>query len=171
MSFTHTLTHDWQQPLPVLRRRLAMQGFTGVPDADLPAMALWLRFSPAVCLVGVTIGTMLTSPVIIGVLLAMSLVGAVVSYAVPDLLYNYLIQPRTKGPRLPRRRAPSRFACWVATFWLTAILIAFVTGYNTIGYVLGVAMAVVAALMTFGHYCVASHLWRKLFGWPATERA
>ncbi len=153
-----------------LRYRLAMQGFTDVADEDLPGVALGLRLAPGVCMVGVALGTALTSPLVIGVLIPLAAVGFLTPYSPFDRLYNRLIRHRTGGPLLPPRRAPSRFACGVATLWLTLILVAFLSGHVTAGVALGVAMVVVAALMTFGHYCIASHLYRKVRGWPAHER-
>ncbi len=153
-----------------LRYRLAMQGFTDVADEDLPAVALGLRLSPAVCLLGVALGTALTSPIVIGVLIPFAAVGFLTPYSPFDRLYNRFIRRWTGGPPLPPRRAPSRFACAVATVWLALILTAFLTDHPTAGVALGGAMVLVAALMTFGHYCIASHLYRQLRGWPAHER-
>lgn len=160
-----TLEHH-QQDDARLRRRLAMQGFHDIPDEDLRGVALGLRFAPAVCLVGAAAGTALASPGIIAVLLVLAAAGAVSPHAVPDLLYNRLVARPTGRRPLPPRGAPSRFACQVATLWLAAILGAFLAGLTTLGYALGTAMTVVAATMTFGHYCVASHLYRLVMGWP-----
>jgi hypothetical protein len=166
MPLSNTIKHPLTGiPYDSLRYRLRMQGFTDVSDRDLHDVQLWLRLSPAVCMVGVALGTALASPVIIGILMPISALGAIYPYNLFDLIYNHGIRRVTGSAPLPRRRAPSRFACLVATIWLGLILWAFLAGAVVIGYILGGAMVFVAGLMTFMHYCIASHLYRMVLGW------
>jgi len=170
MTISETLKHLQTTDDHRLRYRLAMQGFTDVSDEDLRDVALGLRLAPAVCMLGVALATALTSPTILVLLILLAVPGFLTPRSPFDVLYNRVLRRWTGGPPLPPRRAPSRFACLVAALWLTAILAAFLAGQLLLGYLLGAAMVVVAGLMTFGHYCVASHLYRKVRGWPANER-
>ncbi|WP_462323231.1 DUF4395 family protein [Halochromatium sp.] len=170
MTVSETLKQAQTSDPQRLRYRLAMQGFTDVRDQDLREVALGLRLAPAVCMVGVALGTLLTSPAILGILILLAIPGFLTPRSPLDVLYNRVIRRWVGGPSLPERRAPSRFACLVAALWLSAILAAFVADQFLLGFLLGAAMVAVAGLMTFGHYCVASHLYRKVRGWPAEEQ-
>lgn len=66
MPLSDTLKHPVTGiPRETLRHRLRMQGFEAVTEQDLHDVQLWLRFSPAMCMIGVALGTGLASPVII----------------------------------------------------------------------------------------------------------
>ena len=122
MPLSDTITHPFAGIREdTLRDRLRMQGFADVSERDLHDVQLWLRFSPAVCRVGVAMGTVLTSPVIIGLLMPIAATGALYGYNPLDLLYDHAIRRVTGTAPLPPRCAPSRFACLVATVWLGLI--------------------------------------------------
>ncbi len=145
------------------RQKLDVQGFCDVED---PAVARGLRFSPLVCTVGAAAGTVLYSAAIMYFLAVMAAIGLVFHRTPFDWLYNRAISPVLETPPLPKRPAPSRFACFIAMVWCTLTGSAFLFGFTVIGTVLGVALVIVAGVMTVWNYCIASVIWRKLRGWP-----
>ncbi len=44
---------------PVTRRRLEMQGFTGLDNRALTELAPWLRLTPVICTVWIAVGNLL----------------------------------------------------------------------------------------------------------------
>lgn len=157
-----------------IRDRLETQGFVGVcrnDSADLGSIELWLRFSPTVCLAGVIVGTMFAYPTFLAGFALIAAFGVVFPNTPFDYLYNYLIRPLVDGPKLPTRKAPSRSACFVGMLWFAAIWYAFTSGMMLVGYALGAIMTVVVSAMAFQQYCIASVLYRRIFGWSDIEDA
>lgn len=96
---------------PGTRRRLDIQGFERVPDAALIPVVPWLRLAFGLCAVLGAIGTALASRTVLLVLAGIAALAAALPVHPFDLIYNLGIRHlRGTGP-LPRRGAPSRFAC------------------------------------------------------------
>jgi hypothetical protein len=153
-----------------LKKRLEVQGYCNIDSDRLDETANWLRLAPAVCMIGVLAGTLLQSPLILAALAPIAFLGIILPHTPFGYLYNFVIRRWTGTARLPENKAPRRFACLIATLWVSATAYAFYTNRIVLGQVLGFAMVFVAGLMTFEHYCIASVIWRKLFGWKDSER-
>lgn len=152
-----------------LEHRLRVQGYTC--DAEkLDATADILRIPSAFCMVGVLIGTLLASPLILSLLIPIAFVGIFLPHTPFGYIYNWFIAPRKNMPELPANGKPRKFACLVAVVWLSATAGAFYFNYALAGYILGFAMVIVAGLMTFMHFCIASVMWRWVFGWNEEEQ-
>jgi hypothetical protein len=146
----------------VVRRRLEAQGFH-LDDPALSELGRWLEWSPALCATFIAIGTVLASPPVLWTLAAIALLGAALPLHPFDLLYNHGVRHLTGTRPLPRHGAQRRFACGVAAAWLTATGLAFHAGLPALGYVLGGAMAIAAAVVATTHLCFASAVYNKLF--------
>jgi len=148
------------------RNRLDIQGFDNVPDEILVEVVPWQRLAFALCAVLAGLGTALGSPPLLWLLAAIAALAAIFPVHPFDLLYNHLIRYlRETGP-LPRRNAPSRFACGVGAVWLVPTALAFQAGADPIGYVLGAALTGVAGLVAITDICIPSMIYRALFGRP-----
>ncbi|MFB6115753.1 MAG: DUF4395 family protein [Candidatus Nanohalobium sp.] len=146
-----------------LRKRLDMQGFL---DVDTKSTARWLKFSPLMCAIGFAAGTYLQSPIILYTMSLFAVAGLSFHHTPFDWLYLYMIRPLINGPDLPKRPAPARFACFVAVVWGSLTASAFLIEYNLAGKILGIALTGVAVLMGTINYCIASKIWRMVYGWP-----
>jgi hypothetical protein len=146
------------------RKLLDIQGFEDVDDATLAATQDWLRLSPALCAAIAAVGTALASPPILWVLAVIALAGAVLPFHPFDLIYNAGVRRLRGGPSLPHNRAPRRFACALASAWLAATGAAFAADYALAGYVLGVSLVGVAALVASTHICIPSITFRIACG-------
>lgn len=151
------MVSDWT------RCRLDEQGFTDVSDKQT---ARWIRFSPLMCALGFGIGTYLQNPALLYAMGLVAVAGLTFHKTVFDRFYELAIRPIIDGPMLPDRKAPARFACFVAVIWSAFTASAFLVGYTTIGYVLGAGLTIAAGLLGTVNYCIASVIWRKLYGWP-----
>ncbi len=150
-----------------VRRRLDIQGFDRIKDETLAPVAPWLRLAFGLCALLAGIGTAAASPSVLLVLTPIAFLGAVLPVHPFDLIYNYGIRFVTGTSPLPRRGAPSRFACGLAVVWLIGTIWAFNAGLTFLGYLLGGTMTGIALLVGTTDICIPSLIYRSLFGFPA----
>jgi len=148
------------------RRRLEIQGFVGLDDQTLATAGPWLRLAFALCTVLAAIGTLFASPLILWALVPIAALAAIFPVHPFDLLYNHGVRHLTGTGPLPKRGAPTRFACGLGAVWLLAAGWAFHSGHWMIGYGLGGALVVVGLLVSTTDICIPSLLYRSIFGFP-----
>jgi len=151
---------------PHTRRRLDIQGFERVEDSALSLVAPWWRLAFGLCAAMAGAGTALASPTILWLLVPIAALAAASPVHPFDLIYNHAIRRVTGTPPLPRRTAPSRFACGLGAVWLVGVAFAFQAGNAAAGYVLGALLTGVAALVSTTDICIPSLLFRSCFGFP-----
>lgn len=151
---------------PRTRRRLDVQGFDRVPERELASVAPWLRLAFGLCAALGAAATALASPIFLLALAAIAAAGAASPVHPFDLLYNHGVRRRTGTGPLPRRGAPSRFACGLGATMVTVEAGCFYAGYATAGYVLGVMLTATATLVATTDICIPSMIFRALFGPP-----
>ncbi len=142
------------------RSWLQMQGNEGLRDEDLNQIALWTRFSPALCMITAVIGTALASVWVLGALAVTAALGALLPAHPFDAIYNYGIRRVTGTRALPPNGVPRRFACAVGAVWLAAAVTAFVSGAVLAGYVLGGLFVCVAGVLAATGFCIPSFIFR-----------
>lgn len=142
------------------RSWLQMQGYEGLSDEDLEEIALWTRFSPALCMVTAIVGTALASTWVLGALAVTAALGALLPAHPFDAIYNYGIRRVTGARALPPNGMPRRFACVVGAVWLAAAVIAFASGATAVGYVAGALFVCVAGVLAVAGFCIPSFIFR-----------
>lgn len=147
-----------------VRRLVEMQGFLGLDDATVIEIEPWLRLSPFICMSWVAAATIAQSAAALFTLVVFAVLGAVLRNHPFDAIYNHGIRHVLGTDRLPRYRAPRRFACAVASVWITATGAAFATGATTLGSVLGGVMVAVAMVPVATGFCVPSYLYTRIAG-------
>jgi hypothetical protein len=144
---------------------LTMQGYGDLSDGQRRGLWLGLRFSPALCFAGIVLGTALASPVLLLAMAATALIGGFVTPKHPfDYVYDAALRPLFGGLRVPPSPAPRQFACQLATPWIVAIAVAFLTGAAVIAWVLAVPLLVVAATVATTNWCLPSLIYGRLHG-------
>jgi len=151
---------------PVTRHRLEIQGFVDVDKEHLAETAQWLRLAFGLCTVLAATGTFMASPAILLGLAPIAALGAIFPVHPFDLIYNLGIRRITGTHHLPKRGAPSRFACGLGAVWLIATAALFLEGMSLEGYILGGSLVVVGTLVATTHICIPSMIYRLIFGWP-----
>ena len=153
------------------RRRLDIQGFESIDDAWLVEVAPWARLAFGLCATPAAIGTATASVSVLWVLVGVAALAAVSPVHPFDLIYNWGVR-RLRGTRpLPRRGAPTRFACGFGVVWLLATIWAFSSGQIVVGYLLGAGLTSVAILVSTTDICIPSMVYRLMFGAPRSRAA
>jgi len=148
---------------PTTRRRLEIQGFCDLDDQTLAETGRWLRLAFALCAILAALGTALASPWLLYALIPIAVIAAASPVHPFDLIYNYGLRHLTRTGPLPKRGAPSRFACGVGAAWLLATGLAFQLGALLVGYILGGMLTLVVALVSTTDICIPSMIYRALF--------
>ena len=154
---------------PTTRRRLEIQGFVDVEERTLAETASWLRLALALCTVMAAAGTALGSPMVLWSLVPIAALAAAFPVHPFDLLYNHGLRRLTGTGPLPRRGAPSRFACGLGAVWLMVTAWAFQSGAMVAGYALGGMLTFVGLLVSTTDICIPSLIYRTLFGFPPSK--
>jgi hypothetical protein len=74
---------------PAARKRLEMQGFVDMSDADLAEIRPWLRVSPVITVLWMAAGLFLGSAKVIWAMIPFSIAGAILPGHPFDVFYNY----------------------------------------------------------------------------------
>jgi hypothetical protein len=156
---------------PTTRHRLDIQGLVDVEDRTLAEVGHWVRFPYAMCTATVAVGTALASPWVLYSLVPIAIAGAATPVHPFDHLYNDGVRRLTKTPPLPKRGAPTRFACGLGAAWVLATGLAFQLGAKRLGYALGGVLAAVGTLVSTTDICVPSMVYGALFGKPERREA
>ncbi len=152
-------------------RRLDIQGFDTVDEVRLAEVAPWHRLAFQLCATLAIVGTVSASTTLLSVLAAVAFAAALSPVHPFDLIYNHGIRRTTGTPPLPKRGAPTRFACGIGSLMLLAMVGAFHSSADAIGYGLGVVLVSSAVLVGTTDICVPSMIYRALFGAPARRIA
>jgi hypothetical protein len=145
------------------RSCLTMQGYGALSDSERRGLWLGIRFAPLLCFSGIALGTILASPPLLFVTATLVFVGGFVTPKHPfDYLYDATIRPLLGGLPVPVSPPPRRFACQLATPWIAAVAVAFLSGSTTVAWVLAVPLLVVAATVTTTNWCLPSFIYGRL---------
>jgi hypothetical protein len=150
--------------IETLRKRIEMQGFTGLSDTEIRQINYPLRLAPAICLSWTALGVVLGSPLILAALVPFALAGALFEGHPFDAIYNYGLRHFDRRPELPAYGPPRRSACLMATAMILMTAAAFYCGLAVAGYILGTVMMTMASINVITGFCVPSFFYRVLFG-------
>jgi hypothetical protein len=97
---------------------------------------------------------------------ATAFIGGFVTAKHPfDLIWDHGLRRFIGGSPLPATPAPRRFACQLATPWLTAMAADYLIGAETLGLVLGVPLLLVAAVNVTTNWCLPSLMYGLVVSW------
>ena len=147
---------------PFCRTQLEIQGILGFTEAELRTHRAGFRFAYQLCFAITLVGTVLQSIPI----LAIALIAAFIAIFPPnhpfDYLYNATLGRILKRPKLPPRTSQGRFACAIATVWLSTTIFFFATGRTAAGMAMGFALLVPAGLVGFFDVCLPSMIYNAI---------
>lgn len=141
------------------RKRIEAQGFIGIEDKTLVQINYWLRFSPAICLIWTAFGVVLASPIILWLLVPFALAGGIFRGHPFDAIYSYGFRYIFKSPPLPSYGFPRRFSYLMGAVMLSITALFFQFEQNTIGYIFGIFMILMATINVATGFCVPSFIY------------
>lgn len=145
------------------RRRLHVQGYNNFPDAELNDYKYGIRFAYGGCITLVAIGIYFQSIPVLMVAAIIAFAGAFPPYHPFDYVYNYGVRHFLKKPKLPPRTSQGRFACGIASVWLTSTIFLFYSNYVMWGNIMALGLLAVGALVTFTDICIPSIIYNAFF--------
>jgi hypothetical protein len=151
-----------------LRRRIETQGYRGLTDAELRALAPWMRFTPLANALLVAVGALADSAEVLAAGALLMLWGAVTSRHPFDAFYNHVISTLEGTPLLPhcpRRRLTYALAAgfMAATAWLLH------AGHRGWSFGLAGLMIAIFGLLAFTQIFVASEIVERVERRPRDE--
>jgi Domain of unknown function (DUF4395) len=150
----------------VVRKRLDMQGFVDLSDAELAEIRLWLRVSPALTVIWMAAGLFVGSAKVIWAMIPFSILGALLPGHPFDVFYNFGIRFFLSKRALPRYHLARRSCCLMASMWTGVTGWAFHSGTTDLGYILGVLFIGAALLPVATDFCIPAYLYGLIFGKP-----
>ncbi len=79
-----------------------------------------------------------------------------------DYLYDVAVRPLAGGPKVPDSPAPRRFACQLATPWISVIAVASIGGSGTVAWILAIPLLAAGAVVTATNWCMPSFIYGLL---------
>jgi hypothetical protein len=143
--------------------RLKAQGYCNISDAELSALAFGNRFAYFVCVTILAIGVALTSIPILIAMITIAFFGIILPYHPLDYIYNHAVRHMLGKPKLPRRSKQLKFACTVATIWISGVIYLFYSDFLIAGYVAGGLLGSVALLVATTDFCIPSTIYNFIF--------
>jgi hypothetical protein len=151
---------------PTSRKRLEMQGFVNMSDADLAEIRPWLRVSPVITVIWMAAGLFLGSAKVIWAMIPFSILGAIFPGHPFDVFYNFGIRFLLGKRALPPYHLARRSCCMMASTWAGIVGWAFYSGAADLGYLLGVLFIGAALLPVTTDFCIPAYLYGLIFGKP-----
>lgn len=142
-------------------RNMRSQGF-GYLGPEAASRYAWpLRFTPAVATPLIVTGLVRQSPIWLASMALVALSGALFPRGmVIDLVYNLGVRRLSGSPPLPPTPQPRRFSYALSAALLAVSALSFAGGLPVVGFVLGGAVAVGAAILTTTLWCLGSWVYR-----------
>ncbi len=152
------------------RTNLDRQGFEGLDDGAKARYALPLRFTPGTGTTLIVIGLLLQSPIWLGSMAVVALIGATLPSGMPlDLVYNVGVRHLLDTPRLPPTPKPRQFSYFLSACLLTASALSFKGNMPALGLIFGGVVVIGGSVLTTTLWCLGSWVYGKVFRQSATN--
>ena len=148
----------------IARERIQAQGFCGLSNATYAQINYPLRLSPAIMMVWVAVGTVLSSAQILWALVPFTVLGAILTGHPFDVLYNKGLRHLMGTQELPDYGLRRRFAFAVATTMTALAASAFQAGAPLLGHIVGGAIVASTCSQVITGICGPAVLAGRLFG-------
>ena len=145
-------------------KRIKSQGYSDLNSYEISCIAFGNRFAYILCTIILTYGIVtMNLPVLIGMLIV-AVSSILLPYHPFDYIYNYGLRIILNKPKLPKRSIQLKFACTVATVFITGIIFLFYTGSIVSGYVVGALLLTSAFLVSILDICLPSIIFNECSG-------
>ncbi|WMI64890.1 DUF4395 family protein [Aestuariibaculum sp. YM273] len=143
--------------------RLKAQGYLNQSDQEICELAFGNRFAFITCSILVGLGVATANILILSTMTLIAFLGIVLPYHPFDYIYNYWIRNLLNKPRLPQRSQQLKFACIIATIWLSTTVFLFYSQLYIAGYIAGTLLFLVALIVSTTDFCIPSSIYNYIF--------
>lgn len=143
--------------------RLRAQGYVAQTEEELSQLAFGIRFAYRGCTIILTSAIAVQSTALFSAMTIVAIVGIVSPNHPFDYIYNYFLRKWMNKPELPVRANQLKFACIIASIWLTIVIGLLSAGFTTAGLIMAIILVLVAALPSTIDYCIPSAIYNVLF--------
>lgn len=143
--------------------RLKAQGYFNHSDSEISELAFGNRFAFIICSALVGLGVATAHIPILAAMALIALGGVILPYHPFDYIYNHVVSGLLNKPKLPPRSKQLKFACIIATTWLSGTIFLFYGSYALAGYIAGALVFTVAFIVSATDFCIPSTIYNFLF--------
>lgn len=147
-----------------LRKRIEVQGFTGLSDEEILELDPWLRFTPFLSGVVSVLSAFMSAYYLLFGLAGFFLLGAAFPRHPFDVLYNGFIRSLENSPELPVSPVRRRVVYGILTLLSFLAALCFIAGHRPWGTSLAWLLSGYLALMAAHQLCLISEGLHKIFG-------
>jgi hypothetical protein len=149
-------------------RLVHLQGFRSDDAEQALRSGIGSRLAPALCGAGAILGVATRSPLLLGGLALTAVAGVFAPSHAIEAAYN--VHARRQGAaEVPANLAGRRMGCFISTFFLGGSALAYATGADAAGAVLGLSLGSLALFVAATNICVPSIILTLLRGSDRTE--
>jgi hypothetical protein len=153
-----------EKTLPRVRiNNLKAQGYTAFSDCEITEFAWGNRFASILSGITLLIGLLTTS---ISTLIALNIIiagGLLLPNSPFDYIYNFLLSNVLNKPKIPPRSKQAKFSLLIAFLWLNSTIALFYFEYTLFGYIMGVMLLSVSALVSTTDFCIPAVIYNLLY--------
>ena len=143
-------------PCAVIQKRLERRGFRGLSQEEACRIGPWMRFTPMLQALLFGVSTVAASVPVLRVMAGVLLFGLITGRHPFDWIYEGLIRPLEKTPRLPSTPPRRRAVFLLGAFWCYITAHFFAVGNTETAFALGAVMTASTALLAVTHICIPS---------------
>ena len=151
--------------------RLRAQGYFNESAETITQLAFGIRFAYRLCVLILITAIVTQNLHLFYFLLGMAGLGSILKNHPFDYIYNYGVRTWMHTPPLPPRSKQLKFACSIATLWLTLVVYLLHSGMTSTGLSMAAFLAGVAFLPSTIDLCIPSMLYNAMFRIKISNRS
>jgi hypothetical protein len=144
------------------RSNLEIQGVTGFSDEELFTHRQGFRFACKLCFAVVLLGTIFQGISIFAIAATVAFLAVVPPNHPFDYLYNVTVRRFMRKPKVLPRVTQGRFACAIATVWLSVTTYFFALGWTVARTAMGLVLLTPAGMVGFFDVRLPSMLYNAI---------
>ena len=147
---------------PLRIKRIREQGYTCQNDQEISNLAFGNRFAYQFCLSLLFLGVLFANIPLLSAMLIIAFFGVVLPNHPFDYIYNYFLRKLLSLPKLPNRSPQLKFACALASIFITVTIVLFHSNNIVVGYIVGSTLLSVAFLVSTFDLCIPSIIYNTI---------
>lgn len=139
------------------------QGYFHLSDEAVAELAFGNRLAYILCGVLMAAGVIMAHIPTLVAMATIAFASVLLPNHVFDYLYNHIVRHQLNKPMLPPRSRQLKFACSIATLWISVTTYLFYTGCTISGYVSGGLLLSLVFILLTTDFCLPSWIYNFIF--------